>query len=156
MDLTLFATYLIACGAAAATGALFSPGEWYLRLAKPVWTPPGWVFPLAWTTLYICMSVAAAKIAVLPGTGLALALWSVQSAVNTLWTPVFFGLHRIRAAMVVMVGLWLSVAATTLAFALHSSVAGYLMLPYLVWVTIAAALNLSVMKLNPGADPKPV
>jgi translocator protein len=155
MDLTLFATYLIACGAAAATGALFSPGEWYLRLSKPVWTPPGWVFPLAWTTLYICMSVAAAKIAVLPGTGLALALWSVQIAFNTLWTPVFFGLHRIRAAMVVMVGLWLSVAATTLAFALHSFSAGSLMLPYLLWVTIAAALNLSVMKLNPGADPKP-
>lgn len=154
MDLTLFATYLIACGAAATTGAMFSPGVWYRALSKPVWTPPGWVFPLAWTSLYICMSVAAAKVAILPGTGLALALWSVQIAFNTLWTPVFFGLHRIRAAMVIMVGLWFSVAATTFAFAQHDAASGYLMLPYLVWVTIAGALNLSVMQRNPGPDPK--
>ncbi len=153
MDLTLFATYLLACGAAATTGAMFKPGAWYDALSKPVWTPPGWVFPVAWSILYLCMSASAARVADLPDTGHALALWSVQIAVNTLWTPVFFGLHRIRAAMVVMVGLWLSVAATTVAFALQDTTAGWLMLPYLVWVTIAAALNLSVMQRNPDVVP---
>jgi translocator protein len=150
MDLTLFATYLIACGAAATTGAMFKPGDWYLALSKPRWTPPGWVFPVAWTLLYLCMSASAARVAVLPGTGLALALWSVQIAFNTLWTPVFFGLHRIRAGMVIMVFLWLSVAATLLAFATHDTTAALLFSPYLLWVSIAAALNYSVMQRNPA------
>jgi translocator protein len=150
MDWTLFATYLVACGAAATTGAMFKPGDWYLALSKPRWTPPGWVFPVAWTLLYLCMSASAARVALLPGTGLALALWSVQIAFNTLWTPVFFGLHRIRAGMVIMVFLWLSVAATLLAFAMHDFTATLLFFPYLVWVSIAAALNYSVMQRNPA------
>ena len=149
MDLGLFATFLVACGAAAATGAMFGPGAWYLALKKPWWTPPGWVFPIAWTTLYICMAVAAARVAVLPGSGQALAFWATQIAFNTLWTPVFFGLHRMKAAMVVMVGLWLAVAATTLAFAGLDWVAGLLMAPYLLWVTIAGSLNFTVIRLNP-------
>jgi benzodiazapine receptor len=149
MDLGLFATFLVACGAAAATGAMFGPGAWYLALKKPWWTPPGWVFPIAWTTLYICMAVAAARVAVLPGSGQALAFWATQIAFNTLWTPVFFGLHRMKAAMVVMVGLWLAVAATTLAFAGLDWVAGLLMAPYLLWVSIAGALNFTVMRMNP-------
>lgn len=151
MDLPLFATYLIACGAAATTGAMFNPGEWYLSLSKPKWTPPGWVFPVVWTSLYICMAVSAARVAVLPNTELALALWSVQIAFNTLWTPVFFGLRRLRAAMIVMLGLWLSVAATLVAFASHDSVAGLLFAPYLLWVTIAGALNFSVLQRNPAS-----
>ncbi len=149
MDLGLFATFLVACGAAAATGAMFGPGAWYLALKKPWWTPPGWVFPIAWTTLYICMAVAAARVAVLPGSGQALAFWATQIAFNTLWTPVFFGLHRMKAAMVVMVGLWLAVAATTLAFAGLDWVAGLLMAPYLLWVSIAGTLNFTVMRMNP-------
>lgn len=150
MDFGIFATYLIACGAAATTGAMFMPGAWYDALSKPRWTPPSWVFPVTWSVLYLCMSAAGALVAVLPGAGLALACWSVQIAFNTLWTPIFFGLHRIRAAMVVMVGLWLSVAATTGLFALHDWRAGALFAPYLLWVTIAGALNFSVMRRNPA------
>lgn len=150
MDISLFLTYLIACGAAAATGAMFKPGDWYLSLSKPVWTPPGWVFPVAWTFIYLCMAASAARVAVLPDSGQALAFWSVQIAFNTLWTPVFFGLHRIRAAMVIMVCLWLSVAATLAAFAFHDLTAALLFLPYLVWVSIAGALNYSVMQRNPA------
>jgi translocator protein len=151
MDWTLFLTYLAACGAAAATGAMFQPGVWYDGLQKPVWTPPSWVFPVAWTTLYLCMSVAAMRVALTEGAGQALALWSLQIALNTLWTPVFFGLHRMRAAMAVMLCLWLAVAATTVAFFGVDLVAGLLFLPYLLWVSIAAALNFSVWRLNPGA-----
>ena len=151
MDFSLFFTYLAACGAAAATGAMFNPGDWYAGLDKPRWTPPDWVFPVTWTLLYIFMAVSAARVAVLPGAGQALALWSVQIAFNTLWTPVFFGLHRLRAAMIVMVGLWLSVAATTVAFFVFDTWAGLLFVPYLVWVTIAGALNYSVLRRNPSA-----
>lgn len=150
MDFTLFFTYLAACGAAATTGAMFNPGDWYKSLAKPKWTPPDWVFPVTWTVLYLFMAASAARIAVLPDTGQALALWSVQIAFNTLWTPVFFGLRRLRAAMIVMVGLWLSVAGTTLAFFMHDTWAGLMFVPYLIWVTIAGALNLSVLQRNPA------
>jgi translocator protein len=148
MDYSLFFTYLAACGAAAATGAMFQPGEWYRGLNKPSWTPPDWLFPVAWTTLYLCMSWAAMRVAGLPGTGQALALWSVQIALNTLWTPVFFGLQRMGAGLVVLVCLWLAVLATTVAFWGHDGVAGLLMVPYLVWVSVAGALNYSVWSLN--------
>jgi translocator protein len=150
MSWSLFATYLAACGAAAMTGALFSPGDWYRALRKPAWTPPDWVFPVAWTTLYLLMSLAAARLSAVPGSGFALALWSVQIAFNTLWTPVFFGLRRIGGALPVMAGLWTSVAALTwVAFGLDPW-AGAMLLPYLAWVTVAGALNLSVWRMNPG------
>jgi translocator protein len=150
MDYTLFFTYLVACGAAAATGAMFGPGDWYRSLNKPSWTPPDWLFPVAWTTLYLCMSLSAMRVALLPGTGMALALWSVQIAFNTLWTPVFFGLRRLGAGLVVLGCLWLAVAATMLAFWSHDWVAGLLFVPYLLWVTVAGALNYSVWRLNPA------
>ncbi len=151
MDFALFGTYLLACGAAATTGAMFSPGAWYDALKKPSWTPPNWLFPVAWTTLYLLMSAAAARVSALEGSGMGLALWSVQIAFNTLWTPVFFGLKRMRAALGVMVFLWASVAATTVAFFQLDLWAGLMFLPYLAWVTVAGALNLSVVRLNPEA-----
>ncbi len=154
MDFALFFTYLAACGAAAATGAMIQPGEWYRSLSKPRWTPPDWVFPVAWTFLYLAMSYAAARVAALsgttPGTGQALAFWSVQIALNTLWTPVFFGLKRMKAGLVVIGLLWLAVAATLVAFLRLDVLAGLLMVPYLVWVSIAAALNRAVLVRNPG------
>ena len=150
MDLSLFATYLFACGAAAATGAMFPPGAWYRQLAKPRWTPPDWLFPVAWMTLYLLMSAAAARLAVLPGSGQAMAFWAVQIAFNTLWSPVFFGLNRMGASLVVMAGLWSSVAMlTVLAFGLDLW-AGLMLVPYLAWVTVAAALNIAVWRLNPA------
>lgn len=152
MDWTLFLTFLAACGAAATTGAMFEPGAWYRSLRKPRWTPPNWAFPAVWTVLYIAMSVAAARVAALPGTGQALAFWGAQIAFNTLWTPVFFGLYRMGAALVVMLGLWLFVALTMVSFWQHDRVAGALFVPYLVWVTLAGALNFSVWRLNPGAE----
>lgn len=153
MDVVLFLAFLAACVAAASTGALFAPGAWYDGLTKPWWTPPPLVFPIVWTALYLAMSYAASRIGAQAATAgapvaLALALWAVQIALNTLWTPVFFGLHRMRAGLVIIVLLWLAVAATTVQFLRLDLVAGLLMLPYLLWVTIAAALNASVLRLN--------
>lgn len=149
MDWGLFLTFLAACGAAATTGALFDPGEWYRSLSKPVWTPPNWAFPVVWSVLYIAIALAAMRIGMIEGTQQALAFWALQIAFNTLWTPIFFGLRRMRAAFIVIVGLWLSVAATMLAFLQHDLLAGLLFAPYLLWVTIATALNFSVWQRNP-------
>jgi tryptophan-rich sensory protein len=151
MDWPLFLTFLAACGAAATTGAMFQPGAWYESLNKPAWTPRDWMFPVVWTALYLFMAFAAMRVAGAEDNGQALAFWALQIAFNTLWTPVFFGLRRMRAAMVVMVCLWLSVAATTWSFLAIDLLAGALLLPYLLWVTIAAALNLSVLRRNPAA-----
>lgn len=155
MNWAVFFTFLAACGASAATGAMFKPGAWYRSLNKPTWTPPSWVFPVVWTTLYIAMSVAAARVAAVPGAGQALALYTLQLALNVLWTPIFFGLHRLRAGMVVIGCLWLAVAATMVAFWGLDRIAGLLMAPYLVWCTIAGALNFWVMRHNRDvpADP---
>ncbi len=144
-----FFTFLAACFAAGATGAMFSPGAWYDNLEKPSWTPPNFVFPLAWTTLYLCMAYAGALAAISPDSGLALALWALQIALNTLWTPVFFGLQKIKAGLFVLACLWVSVAAALVALWQVDWVAGLLFVPYLAWVSTAAALNLSVMRLNP-------
>ena len=153
MDPWVFLIFLLTCGPAAATGAMFSPGEWYRGLRKPGWTPPDWLFPVAWTTLYIFMSLAGERVARQAGAdaavGAALALYAVQIGLNTLWTPVFFGLKRMRAGMVVLALLWLAVAATLIAFWRVDWVAGLLFLPYLAWVSVAAALNWSVMTMNP-------
>ncbi len=151
MDYGLFFTYLGACGAAAATGALFSPGDWYKTLNKPGWTPPDWVFPVAWTALYLCMSLAAMKVALSdhPGRAQALGFWTIQVTLNALWSPVFFGLRRMRAALIVVALLWVAVAVTLVAFARIDTIAGILFLPYIVWVTIATALNASVLRRNP-------
>lgn len=146
-----FVIFLAACLAAGATGGLFPPGAWYGALKKPAWTPPNWVFPVVWTTLYACMAAAGARAAVGEGNAIAMALWSLQIALNGLWTPVFFGLRRIRLGMVVLAALWASVAAALVALWMVDTVAGLLFVPYLAWVTVAGALNLSVMRLNPKA-----
>lgn len=148
-DLWLFLTFLAATGAAATTGAMFEPGDWYKRLSKPNWTPPGWVFPVVWTTLYVAMAWAAMRVAQLPGSGQALAFWAVQIAFNTLWTPVFFGLHRMRAALIVLGLMWVAVLATMVGFWRLDWVAGLLFVPYLAWVSTAGALNLAVLRRNP-------
>lgn len=150
MDWTVFILFFGACAAAAATGSMFPPGPWYRELSKPSWTPPDWLFPVAWTILYISSAVAATRVAVLEGNAHAMGFWALQIALNTLWTPVFFGLERIRAGMLVLVFLWLAVAGAMVTFFTLDTLSGALMVPYLVWVTVAGALNFSVWRLNPA------
>lgn len=147
----LFVILLTACGAAAATGAIFKPGVWYEGLKKPAFTPPKWVFPVAWTTIYILLAWAGARLATLPDAGLALALWALQIALNTLWTPVFFGARQLGAGMAVLALLWVTVAALVVVAFGRDSVAGWMLLPYLLWLCIAAALNWRVWRDNPRA-----
>lgn len=146
-----FAIFLAACVAAGSTGGLFSPGEWYARLKKPWWTPPNWVFPVVWTTLYVCMAAAGARAALSPDNGIAMALWALQIALNGLWTPVFFGLQKMRLGLIVLLALWGAVAATLVALWMVDWVAGLLFVPYLAWVSVAGMLNLAVIRMNPDA-----
>ncbi|MEM1362097.1 MAG: TspO/MBR family protein [Pseudomonadota bacterium] len=150
-----FVIFLLACFAVGTSGGLFPPGAWYRQLTKPPWTPPNWVFPTAWTTLYILMAAAGARVAVAPDNSIAMALWSLQIALNGLWTPVFFGLKRLQLGLIVLIGLWVSVAATLLALWQVDQISGLLFVPYLIWVTIAGALNYAVLRLNPDVTTPP-
>lgn len=144
----IFAAFLLGSGAAAASGAVFKPGSWYDGLKRPRWTPPGWVFPVVWTTLYILMALAATRVALRPENGAALALYAAQIALNTLWTPVFFGARRIGLGAVVLLALLATVFTMIPAFWKVDWIAGLLLLPYGVWLCLAAALNLWIWRNN--------
>lgn len=153
-DLVSLAVFLFLCFAAATTGAVFKPGTWYDSLSKPSWTPPDWLFPVAWTVLYVMIAVSAWLVwraAGLAGGLIPLAVWGVQLALNAAWSWLFFGLRRMDLAFVEVVGLWLSIAACIVLFAPISLTAAALMAPYLVWVSFAAALNLAVWQRNRDA-----
>jgi tryptophan-rich sensory protein len=128
---------------------------WFAILAKPAIMPDGWVFPLAWTILYVLLGVALAMILHARGAlgrGLALSLFFAQLVLNFAWSPIFFGLHQVTTALVVLLLMLALAAATTFLFARIRKAAALLMLPYLAWLCFAAMLNLQIMQLNPDAE----
>ncbi len=126
--------------------------EAFASLNKPPLSPPGWLFPVVWTILYILMGVASYLVLVQEGDGgqkrEAIFLYGLQLAVNFLWPIVFFNLEWYLFAFVWLILLWVLVAATLVRFYQISKVAGYLMVPYLLWLTFAAYLNLGIWILN--------
>ncbi|HSA95972.1 MAG TPA: TspO/MBR family protein [Acidobacteriota bacterium] len=143
------------CELAGVVGALFTspaiPG-WYGGLVKPSFNPPNGVFGPVWTALYALMGLAAwlvfAKGAKRPDVKKALVVFAAQLVLNTLWSIVFFGAHLILAAGVVILLLWAAILGTILLFRKISPAAAYLLLPYILWVSFAAALNASIYLLN--------
>lgn len=153
-EFAVLGALLLACFAAATTGAFFRPGPWYDRLDKPSWTPPDWLFPVAWTLLYIAIGVApwlVWRAAGFAGAALPLAVWAVQLLLNAAWSWLFFGLRRMDLAFAEVIALWLSIALMIVLFLPISTTAGLLMIPYLVWVSFAAALNFAVWQRNKDA-----
>lgn len=115
--------------------------------------PQNWAFPVVWTTLYVLMAFAGARVAGLEGSGFAMAFWALQIALNTIWTPVFFGLRHMLAGLVIIAGLWLAVLGATITHFQVDIWAGLAFLPYLAWVTLATALNVTILRLNPDQKP---
>jgi len=146
------AGFILVTFLAASGGVAFPPGAWYEGLKKPGWRPPNWLFAPAWTILYILMGVAAWLVwrAVgFAGGGVPLGLYLLQLLLNAAWTPIFFGLRKPNLAFFEIVLLWLAIAATIAAFHAVDTVAAWLLVPYLAWVTFAACLNLAIWRLNP-------
>ncbi|QDY70056.1 tryptophan-rich sensory protein TspO [Qingshengfaniella alkalisoli] len=152
MDWILYFVFLASCAVAGSTGVIFQPGRWYDDLQKPAWTPPKWVFPVVWTTLYILIALAASRVAVQVGSAFAIGLWALQMTLNAIWSPIFFGAHRMRVGLVVIILLWFAVAATAFFFFQFDMLAGLLFLPYLLWVSLASALNLEILRMNVHLD----
>jgi benzodiazapine receptor len=125
--------------------------SWYATLEKPTWTPPNWLFGPVWTVLYICMAVAAWLVwrkGRLAENRLPLGLFTVQLALNSAWSWLFFGFHLPGAAFAEILILLAAIAVTTVAFWRRSLAAGLLMMPYLGWVGFASALNWGIWRLN--------
>lgn len=132
-----------------------SENAWYVALQKPALNPPGWVFPVVWSALYVMLGFALAMILNARGArgrGLALTLFAVQLAANFAWSPVFFGLHRIGLALALIGVMLVFAIAATFAFAPIRRGAAWLMLPYLVWISFAGVLTWRIGQLNPGAE----
>ncbi|MEJ2108997.1 MAG: tryptophan-rich sensory protein [Acidobacteriota bacterium] len=138
-------------GVAAVGGAVTGPAvrDWYPSLAKPSWNPPSWVFGPVWTALYTMMAIAAWIVWRRAGWNHALLFYGIQLALNAVWTPLFFGLHRLDLAFVDIVALWVGIVLTTAAFWKISLLAGVLFVPYLAWVSFAGVLNFVIWRLNP-------
>ena len=133
---------------AAMSGALFKPGAWYETLRKPSWTPPNWAFPTVWTILYIMIAYAGWDVWTKAGWSLAMAFWIAQLILNGCWSWFFFGLKRMDLALVDVGLLWLAIAGFIMTAWPISALASLFFVPYLLWVSAAGLLNLSVLRLN--------
>ena len=146
---------LVVCQCAGLVGSLFTAPAiptWYAALEKPPFTPPNWLFAPAWVTLYLLMGIAAfilwRKGLSQEGVKPALVIFLVQLVLNALWSVVFFGLKSPIGGAVVIIVLWVAILFTILKFFRLSVAAGSLLLPYILWVSFAATLNISIWILN--------
>ena len=133
--------------------ALVPPRRLVSEASQAVLAAAELVFGPAWAILYLTIAVSGWLVwrtAGLAGAVLPLAIYLVQLVLNAVWTPIFFGLHRPDLAFIEIVVLWLSIVATMAAFHPVNAAAAWLLLPYLLWVTFAAALNFAVWRLNRG------
>ncbi|MFN8757657.1 MAG: TspO/MBR family protein [Tagaea sp.] len=133
-------------------GAMTDVGPWYEALDKPAWQPPGWLFGPVWTVIFACCawSFAEAWAAARNGAARATILWlfGFNMFLNVAWSGLFFAWQRPDWALIEVVLLWLSIAALILALRPVSARASVLLVPYLVWVSIAAFLNWEIVRLN--------
>lgn len=125
---------------------------WYAALNKPFFNPPSWIFGPVWTLLYVLMAIAAWLVwnrglnDVKVKTGLM--FFCLQLGLNALWSIIFFGFHLPWLAFIEIVFLWLAIFLTIKAFARVSRLAGWLLVPYILWVSFATILNLAIGVLN--------
>ncbi|AOF97256.1 TspO/MBR family protein [Sphingobium sp. RAC03] len=129
--------------------------RWFDALEKPALMPPGWLFGVAWTILYILMGLALAIVLHARGAkgrGPAIVLFLVQLVMNLAWSPLFFRAHQVGSALVLILALIVVVAITIWLFGRIRRVAGLLLLPYLAWLAFASFLNYEIGRLNPDAE----
>jgi len=146
---------ILVCQLAGLIGSIFtraSVSTWYVTLNKPSFTPPGWVFGPVWITLYVVMGISAflvwSKGFNNREVKTALIIFGTQLILNALWSMAFFGLRSPLAGLIVIIILWIAILFTILNFIGISRVAGFLLIPYILWVSFAAILNVSLWRLN--------
>ncbi len=143
------AVFLVLVAAAAATGGQFEPGDWYAALNRPSFTPPNWVFPIAWTILYVMIAFAGWRIWLAAGMSAPLAVWTVGLILNAAWSYLMFGKHMIGAALVDIYALLAVIIAFIILAWPKDRLASALFIPYALWVSFASVLNFAIWQLNP-------
>ena len=158
MNVLKLVACILLCESAGVFAAIFtarSVHTWYAELAKPWFNPPGWLFGPTWTILYALMGIALYIVwkeeGPIKDKFPALILFAVQLLFNAAWSFIFFGARAPLLAFIEITALWLLIAVTLFLFWRISTTAGYLLVPYLLWVAFAAILNYSIWKLN--SDP---
>lgn len=150
--LAVIALMVFAIGWAGSAATLPKIPTWYASLTKPSFNPPPWVFGPVWSTLYALMAVAAWRVWVRapagPPRGRALALFAAQLLLNGLWPFAFFGLENPRLALAIIVALLAVLLATIIAFFRLDRLAGWLLIPYVLWIAFATVLNAAIVALN--------
>ena len=146
---------VLVCQAAGILGSVFTAPAiqgWYAGIQKPGFTPPNWVFAPVWTTLFLLMGLALYLIwdkgLDTKESRIALLVFGVQLSLNVLWSLLFFGLQSPFLAFVEIIFLWAAILLSIILFYRISRKAGMLLVPYILWVTLAAFLNYSVWLLN--------
>lgn len=125
---------------------------WYVHLNKPTFNPPNWLFGPTWTVLYIMIAVSAYRVWL--GRSKAVAYiyarrtYIFQLLFNFSWSIVFFGMHQVFAALIVIAVLWVSIIVLIYLFSRIDKIAAWLLVPYLLWVSFASLLNFSIYVLN--------
>ena len=143
--------FVAAClggGALAGLATSSSVQTWYPQLAKPSWTPPGWLFAPVWTVLYVMMAVAGWRVWRRIGWGWPHALFALQLALNIAWSFSFFAARSPIAGLANIAALWCAIVATIVVFARIDRGAAVLLVPYLAWVSFASALDAAITALN--------
>lgn len=137
---------------AASSGALFPPDDWYARLRKPSWNPPNWLFAPVWSILYLMIAVAGwlvwREAGGWAGAQVAMILYGVQLVLNAAWSGIFFGMKRIGLALAEGLVLLAAVLACMVVFFSIDPLAGWLFVPYALWVSFAMVLTGTLLRLN--------
>lgn len=146
-------TFLIINFSALAIGSIFTakgvPSEWYADLNKAPWTPPGWVFGAAWTSIMICFALYMAYLwPIVENKKLLVCLFMVQWVLNILWNPAFFHYNQIGIGLVLIVSLTILVGIILLYYFPLMKFKSIFMAPYLVWLIIASSLNAYILLNN--------
>jgi tryptophan-rich sensory protein len=155
--ITTWIIFYLCVTVASSAGFVFPLGDanlWYATLTEPSFAPPNWVFGPVWTTLYLLIATSAYRIVMttehsfnklLP---LAVALWSLQLALNVIWTPIFSGAQNLEVAFYYIIALWASILAYIVVAWRVERWAAIIMIPYLCWVSFASVLNYNYWQLN--------
>jgi tryptophan-rich sensory protein len=156
MDLILLLACILVCEGAGAIGSVAtkrSIPNWYQGLKKPRFNPPNRLFAPAWTILYLLMGTALYFVLLIqdsPWKLISIGLFSIQLALNVLWSLIFFGRKSLKGGLIMIMMLLVTISLTLISFLQISELAAILLIPYLIWTGFATLLNYSLIKLNPN------
>ena len=149
----LLITFIVLCNLIGALGAIWisSDGSWYKGINKPSFNPPGWIFGPVWTLLFTLMGISLYLVWTSPSSNIkiiTLTFFVIQFIFNVAWSYLFFGLNKPLWAFIEILVLLIFILITTLYFFKVNKLSGYLLIPYILWVSFASFLNYSIWRLN--------